>query len=323
MASNLVEPKHRPSEPRATPCTACTDTLAADLSSLCENIPTMDMDFATIRRTTIIALFSDDELAGILALKGGNALSLVHGITSRTSVDLDFSIAQDFPDFASAKERIFRVLKDRFDSAGYVVFDEKLTPKPRIFGEDLKPWWGGYELLFKLIRKDRYEELLGSRPDKLRIEAMETGPGRKRVFKVDLSKYEYTAGKEEHELDHYSIYVYTPEMIVIEKLRAICQQMAEYTEPRLASARARDFFDIHEAITKRIIDLTAPENLDLLRLIFEIKQVPLSLLSLIRNTREFHRPDWYSVDAGQIEGFDYYFDFVLAQIERLEALGVV
>jgi hypothetical protein len=323
MAGILVDPKHRPPEPGAAPCTTYVGTLAADLSSLCENIPTMDMDFATIRRTTIIALFSDDELAGMLALKGGNALSLVHGITNRTSVDLDFSIAQDFPDFSSAKERIFRVLKDRFDSADYVVFDEKLTPKPRIVGEDFKPWWGGYELLFKLIRKDRYEELLRNKPDKLRIEAMETGPGRKRVFKVDLSKYEYIVGKEEHELDNYSIYVYTPEMIVIEKLRAICQQMAEYTEPRLASARARDFFDIHEAITKRVIDLTAPANLDLLRLIFEIKRVPLSLLSLIRNTREFHRPDWYSVDAGQIQSFDYYFDFVLAQIERLEALGVV
>jgi hypothetical protein len=49
----------------------------------------MDMDFATIRRRTIIALFSDDELAGIPALKGGNALSLVQGITSRNLVDID------------------------------------------------------------------------------------------------------------------------------------------------------------------------------------------------------------------------------------------
>jgi hypothetical protein len=185
------------------------------------------------------------------------------------------------------------------------------------------PWWGGYELLFKLIKKDRYEELLRNQPHKLRIEAMVTGPGRKRVFKVDLSKYEYIVGREEHELDHYSIYVYTPEMIVIEKLRAICQQMAEYTEPRLASARARDFFDIHEAITKRAIDLRSSANLQLLRLIFEIKRVPLSLLSLIRNTREFHRPDWYSVDAGQVESFDFYFEFVLAQIEGLKTLGVV
>ena len=36
----------------------------------------------------------------MLALKGGNALRLVHGITSRTSVDLDFSIKQDFPNFS-------------------------------------------------------------------------------------------------------------------------------------------------------------------------------------------------------------------------------
>lgn len=104
----------------------------------------MEMDFATIRRTTIIALFADDELASMLALKGGNALSLIHGITSRTSIDLDFSIARDFPDFPRAKERIFHLLKDRFDSIGYIVFDEKLTPKPVIDGEDLKPWWGGY-----------------------------------------------------------------------------------------------------------------------------------------------------------------------------------
>jgi predicted nucleotidyltransferase component of viral defense system len=86
------------------------------------------MDFAKIRRTTIIALFADDELSERLTLKGGNALSLIHGITSRTSLDLDFSIEEDFPDFKDAKARIFRTLKDRFDSQGYIVFDEKLTP---------------------------------------------------------------------------------------------------------------------------------------------------------------------------------------------------
>jgi len=148
----------------------------------------MDIDFfAAVRRTTIIALFADDELAEMLALKGGNALSLVYGITSRTSIDLDFSMKQDFPDLPHAKERIFRVLKDRFDSAGYVVFDEKLTPRPRIDGEDLTPWWGGYELNFKLIEKERHEELVRSKPDRLRIEAAVTGPGNKRVFRVAIS----------------------------------------------------------------------------------------------------------------------------------------
>src|ERR1035441_4071589 len=185
------------------------------------------MDFAAIRRTTITAPFADDELAGMLALKGGNALRLVHGITTRTSVDLDFSIAQDFPDFPRTKERIFRVLKDRFDSAGYTVLDAKLLPKPKIDGEDTQPWWGGYLLSFKLIRNERYEELR-SRPKKMSIEAMVTGPNNRRDFTVDISKHEYTGGKEEHELDNYTIYVYSPEMIAIEKLRAICQQMPEY-----------------------------------------------------------------------------------------------
>jgi Holliday junction resolvasome RuvABC DNA-binding subunit len=70
----------------------------------------MDMNFSAIRRTAIIAHFAEDELAGTLALKDGNALSPVHGIGSRTAIDLVFSIAQDFPGFTRARERIFRVL---------------------------------------------------------------------------------------------------------------------------------------------------------------------------------------------------------------------
>jgi hypothetical protein len=67
--------------------------------------------------------------------------------------------------------------------------------------------------------------------------------------------------------------------------------------------------------------------LELLNLIFDAKQVPLSLLLRIGDTREFHRPDCLSVETsvagGSIEGFDFYFDFVLRQIERLKAFGVV
>ena len=39
------------------------------------------------------------------------------------------------------------------------------------------------------------------------------------VFTIDLSKYEYVAGKVEIELDDYAIFVYSPTMIAIEKLR--------------------------------------------------------------------------------------------------------
>lgn len=46
-------------------------------------------------------------------------------------------------------------------------------------------------------------------------------PRQKRVFSVDFSKNEYTQGKQEAELEDYVIYVYSLEMLVLEKLRAL------------------------------------------------------------------------------------------------------
>lgn len=65
------------------------------------------MTFEEIRRITIIALFSDDELVNQLVLKGGNALSLIHKVSLRTSLDLDFSLATDFGDLDDARTKSF------------------------------------------------------------------------------------------------------------------------------------------------------------------------------------------------------------------------
>ena len=147
------------------------------------------------------------------------------------------------------KRRIFQALTDRFDSAGYVVFDESFEAKPKLDTPDVRPWWGGYELKFKLIDKGKYEALK-HRQEKMRIDALVVGPRQERTFIVDLSKHEYTVGKVARELDYYPIYVYTVEMTVIEKLRALCQQMPEYgLRGRRAGARARDFYDIHVVVT--------------------------------------------------------------------------
>ena len=69
------------------------------------------MDFDEIRRLTITALFSDDELYDEIVLKGGNAISLVYGYGSRGSLDLDFSIEQDFLEFDDTRRRIFNALR--------------------------------------------------------------------------------------------------------------------------------------------------------------------------------------------------------------------
>src|SRR5262245_19922938 len=130
------------------------------------------------------------------------------------------------------------------------------------------------------MEKEKYARLAANHA-KRQIDALLVGPNQQRTFSVDFSKGEYTSGKAEVELNDYTIYVYTPEMVVIEKLRAVCQQMAEYTTKNRGNARARDFYDIHLVITKTGIDLRRPENLDMLRHIFEAKHVAIELLKII------------------------------------------
>ena len=279
------------------------------------------MDLATIRKLVITALFSDDQLLNDLVLKGGNAISLVYGFSSRESVDVDISMEKDFLDSAEAGRRILAALRTRFTEAGLVVFDEVFERRPPLEVEQ-DPKWGGYEARFKLT--DRKASSTGQKnPDRLSSSAMVVGPLQQRVFRIQFSKYEYCAPKIAQELDNYTIYVYTPEMLVIEKLRAICQQMNEYKLRAHPTPRARDFYDIHCITTKVSPNLSTVENRDLAVLIFSAKHVPLRLLGLIRNYREFHRPDWPSVvlSAGEkIEPFDYYFDFALRQVEQLKPL---
>lgn len=282
------------------------------------------MNLEQIRRVIVTALFSDEVLMEQLVLKGGNALSLVHGISQRTSLDLDFSMSTDFADVDDARRRLFSALHDRFDAAGYVVFDEVLEPKPKLDGIDEKPWWGGYELRFKLIQRERFNQL-APRIEKLRFNAIVTGRGQDRTFTVDLSKYEYTGGKTECEFDEYKIYVYSPEMIAAEKLRAICQQFPDYLHKARRKARARDFYDIHAVLTARGIDIASADNQELVRRTFDAKRVPLAFLGRIHQQREFHRLDWQAVVAstrGMLEEFDFYFDFVLDQARKLQPLWV-
>jgi len=282
------------------------------------------MDFAEVRRLTIVALFSDDQLFEQIVLKGGNALSLVYGLSSRTSLDLDFSIEKDFADLDDTRKRIFRAVKERFSSAGFVVFDESLEPKPQVLGPDQQAWWGGYEFKFKLIEEAKHKALGGSL-ETIRRNALVVGPGQQRKFSVDMSKFEYCGGKVERELDSYTIYVYSPEMIAVEKLRAICQQMPEYTLRSQASPRARDFYDIWRVITATSLNLTAPEIVELAKHIFAAKQVPLALLAKVSDQREVHRPDWPAVVAAVAESlndFDFYFDFVVEQVATLKTLWV-
>lgn len=287
------------------------------------------MDLDRLKRLVIIAMFSDDDLMEILVLKGGNALDIVHEAAYRSSLDLDFSIENEFSkdDLATVLDKVEQNLNNTFRPEGFEVFDVKLAEKPKEISKAMAPFWGGYQVDFKLIESDKY---LKHRSDiaAARRNAAVIGPKNKKTFRIDISKFEYCRTKEERDLEGYTIYVYTPEMIVFEKLRAICQQMPEYekhVKNPSRSARARDFFDIYTVFKIFGVDLKSQENYELLKNIFDAKRVPLELLGMIKDYREYHRPDFDAVRATvkrtyQLRDFDYYFDYVARRVKELKAL---
>lgn len=280
------------------------------------------MDPTEIRRTAIIAMFSDDVLMDRLVLKGGNALDLVHHLTARGSLDIDFSMEGDFEDLADIQKRIFAALHDRFDSAGHIVFDEKFLKRPSELREGQDERWGGYRVEFKVIAKELASKL-DHKIEQMRVQAASLGYAPGKVFCIEISRYEFCGEKVEADFDEYTIYVYPPQMIAAEKLRAICQQMPEYPQVKNKRARARDFYDLHTVITRAKVDLDSDEFKQLMIAVFDAKTVPLELLAKMEAQREIHRPDWPSVELAlteKAESFDYYFDFVLEEVKKLKTL---
>ncbi len=280
----------------------------------------MPLDYDDVRRIAITAMFSDDWLYDRMVLKGGNALRQVHRIGTRASMDIDFSLDGDI-DPQELENRAVAALRDRFASAGYVVFDEKFGPRPRNAPD--APW-GGYDMEFKLLATEKYKSLAADPDPQAKSREAETIWERQRKrFKVEMSKNEYCAGKIEAELDDYTIYVYPPAMIAIEKIRAICQQMPEYKPRRHPTPRGRDFYDVSCILSEAGVALNSPENQDLTMAIFAIKDVPLVLISKIGEQRDFHRTDWPAVEqavSGEIRSFDFYFDRIVDATRKLEAL---
>ncbi len=294
----------------------------------------MNIDIVNrIKRIAIIALASDDELVETLVLKGGNAIDLAYRPSSekisRTSFDLDYSLVNgDFDeDEETISNRIKKTLEQTFLENEYVVIDYKFLHRPKRMREDLADFWGGYKVEFKVVERKLYDNHKGN-ITQVRNSSISVNPSTSTVFEVEFSKFEYVGEKRPVDVDGYTIYVYTPEMIVFEKLRAICQQLSNYKEvipsftPR---ARARDFYDIHLIMEMREIDLALPDNLELIKNIFQAKKVPVGYIKNIRNNKTLHLDNWQDVKDTispheTIQDFDYYFNFVLVNFENLTFL---
>ncbi len=283
-----------------------------------------------VKKLTVIGIFSDEVLLHRFVLKGGNAIDLVFQVSSRASMDIDLSMSNDFTadELQDVKTRIRLGLEKAFRSINIMPFDIELVPRPSVVTQDLASFWGGYLVTFKLIHAKRFSELSGDLAE-LRRNALLVGGSSK--LQIDISKYEFCDPKEERQLDGVRLFVYTPVMLACEKLRAICQQTKEYSKivkrtGRPAALRARDFVDIQVLMRRFGFDLAEAEHWPLIKAMFAAKRVPLSLLSNVKEYREFHRSDFQVVKDSlkpgvKLDEFDDYFDDIVRLCERLETLG--
>ena len=283
-----------------------------------------------LRELVVIAIFSDDELMERMVLKGGNALDLIYKLSNRASFDLDFSMSDQFEksDLPRIEAKLKKTVERVFLQAGYQIFDFNFSERPHIIAPEVKDFWGGYAVDFKFIEEAKFKQY-EKNIDDLRRNAVSIGKKGSTKVEIDISKFEICDQKSEQELRSLTIYVYTPEMVAFEKVRALCQQTDSYKQILKTFSpkpRAKDFYDIHLVMNHYQIDPRSQNNLELIRRIFDAKKVRFSIAEL-EAKKEMHRPDFASLPptlspeaAKNLLSFDEYFAYLIDTFGHLETL---
>lgn len=283
-----------------------------------------------LRELVVIAIFSDDDLMDRMVLKGGNALDLIYKITERASFDLDFSISGQFEkdELPQIEAKLEKTIERVFRQEGYQIFDFNFSERPSKISPEVEKFWGGYAVDFKFIELAKHKQYQ-DKPELLRRNAVAIGKKGSTKVEIDISKYEICDPKVERDLDGLTIFVYTPEMVVLEKVRALCQQTEAYRQlikSFTPKARVKDFYDVHLVMQFYPFDPTSEANLLLAKRIFDAKRATFSRAEL-EASKEMHRADFPSLEdtlpaqaKQKLLSFDAYFDYVLDTFGHLEAL---
>ena len=274
-----------------------------------------------IRNTILKAIYSDNDLKEDLVLKGGNALKF-YDITDRASQDLDFSIKESIRyQKENEGEKLRALILDAFQQVGFLVVGFKFIEKPQKRKKDLPPFWGGYKISFTIVDIEKHQDKIDSQdPDNMK-ELSKYGEdledNRKKI-EIDLSYDEYVADKKSYDLEGTTIYLYSPLMLVYEKIRASCQQLEDY---KLVGdkTRARDLYDIYKTLTnKGQIDLREAvlnqDNFYILENIFQAKDVPFELMLKLDSKKTELAEDYKAkvvpqIPAKEIEKFEFLFSY--------------
>ena len=231
------------------------------------------MQIEAVIEHAILALYRNPELARRLFLKGGGALRLLEGLDARLSIDADFSLAGAVPDGKAFFEDIHAALNREFDKFDFDVIDFRHVRKPKRRGDHCPDWWGGWTCTFKLAATSTR----GLPSDQRRRRALVPVGAKGSIIPLDISEHEYCGSGRITRVRGVNVHGYTRELLVLEKIRALCQQNPKYAY-RTQKNRARDIFDIYE-LTKQVHDGFEAVCREQLRDVFEAKRVPLDYLN--------------------------------------------
>ena len=269
------------------------------------------MTIEELLRELIIAIYSSPRLAKLLILKGGSAMRIFDHLSSRLSFDADFSIEEPLERMTPVIKEMETRLTARFSGLGYDIIDFKFQRKPKAAKKVFPEWWGGWACEFKLVsRRHRGKSL-----DAKRRYALKPEPSPSPKITIDLSEHDYCGKRRTKTVADSRIQAYSKEMLVLEKLRAICQQHPSYPYRQERRNRARDFYDIH-SLTVDTSDTFIRCCRQHVKAVFLAKEVPLRILNALWDDEtfidEFRRGFAQVQDTvhGRLNEFDAYLEHV-------------
>lgn len=267
-------------------------------------------------KETVIGLFSAPVVWDALVLKGGAALRMGEGIESRMSLDIDLSARDQIIDPSHFFAEAVKAIKHRFEPLGYDVVDAKHGTRPK---RPIRDDWRGWEFTFKLSDVEFKGEPLNRR---IKSALIPTGSNSSRIM-VQISEGEFTDLTKEIKINGVSIKLYSEILIILEKIRAICQQHPKYKHS-LNKNRARDYYDIFQVYRKyRRVKGFHDELKKFIVPVFEAKEVPLGLLDDgmfdvdFLTTQKLGFPSVRDTVSGPLEEFDYYVEQLKILVKRI------
>ena len=272
----------------------------------------------------LTAIYSHDILSEKMYLKGGQALRFVHGLKSRLSRDSDFSFPEKIKEENVFFDYLESAIKKEFIKSKLHVIDFKPTRKPKIKKRGAPDFWNGWAIEFKLITK---AQLKLSKTRQSAVAIIPEGFLTNKI-PIDISEMEYCGSFETIKVKSVKIKVYSKPLLVLEKLRAICQSHPDYPYRNTLSNRARDFYDIEQIYTKilnegKVTDFFKELSKHIVK-VFEAKKVSLSFIEYCLKDDEFLKLQeigWEEVKSTVKElnqDFSYYVQTIKDIVKKIE-----